>query len=1106
MQINSTIFKTWLNDINKVALAMDGLQSITQFKTGSTIANGMELSTVAVNKYKASIEGLSLSQAKTVLSTTALNEAQQKQILISAGLLNTTESLTLAEVKEMASSMSLSAQKKEEILTTLQGAYSEGKWNEQRLLAIKEAGGEAGAIAEVILAKKTENAENLKRIASNKSLNAVLKEQLLLLLKNPFTWIVVGTAAAVVAIDLFTESLAEAQEKAEKSKQTYDDLVSELSTLRQEADTTREKIDELQKLADNGTISLVEQNELDKLKETNEELEREIRLKEYAAQMAGKEASDDAVNAITKKSETYSTGSVDPNTPVSELPRNASQIYTAQEDRIDAFQRRIDSATVKQEELNVLIEKQKEIEQSFGNEADKYAEDSEWKKLQNQVNAKKSEIQTVEKEMSDYYDALSSEDDALRDEYGNIIEGAEETISRLEAVYKSFDLYGAGGQTAVDKVVEYFGDSNNKSVVDALQDAYNSFTNGDISKSALYSMEEYQAVMDETGISASYLEQHLRDLAKAKKELGSQNPDKIPVSFDYENLDGLESKVSSIQSAYDTLISAMRQYNEQGYLDMDMIDNLITLDDAYINVLIDENGQLQYNHEAFKNLAEIKLEEAKASVYQEFCNELARIKLLETKIAANELELANGTLAESAYETAKALYEEYIAMDNIDSAHKALAQNAWEATEKKVALLDNQLKNVTASTYNFAKSSGSASKTTKKEFSETVDFMTERIEELTNALDLLKANLESVVGSFAKNTLIDAQIGINKESINNYSNALDMYTAKANEALSKLPSDIAEKVQNGAVSLTTFMGDNNEQIVENIKEYDKWSDAVHKCQSELANLKEAIRDLELEKFNNIISDFTDKFDFRENSIDIIDKQIALFEEAGQLIGESFFVAQKDQASKQLGLLKEQQSAMADQLSSALSSGNIEVGTDEWIEMVGSLQEVEGQIIDCKKSIEEFDNAILDLNWQVFERIQDTFSNLDSELDNLVGLFDDIDVFDNGDWTTDAITKLGLLSQQYELAQYNVAEYNDAIAKLKQQYANGSYSATEYADKLAELSDGMWENANAVESVKKEMIALHEQRVDEEIDGINQEISAYEELIQSKIDALSAEKD
>ena len=51
------VFKTWLSDINKVALALDGLNGITQFKTGSTIANGMQLSDVAENKYKASIEG-----------------------------------------------------------------------------------------------------------------------------------------------------------------------------------------------------------------------------------------------------------------------------------------------------------------------------------------------------------------------------------------------------------------------------------------------------------------------------------------------------------------------------------------------------------------------------------------------------------------------------------------------------------------------------------------------------------------------------------------------------------------------------------------------------------------------------------------------------------------------------------------------------------------------------------------------------------------------------------------------------------------------------------------------------------------------------------------
>ena len=61
-------------------MALDGLNGITQFKTGSTIANGMQLSDVAINKYKASIEGLSLSQAEAALSATALNEEQRKQI------------------------------------------------------------------------------------------------------------------------------------------------------------------------------------------------------------------------------------------------------------------------------------------------------------------------------------------------------------------------------------------------------------------------------------------------------------------------------------------------------------------------------------------------------------------------------------------------------------------------------------------------------------------------------------------------------------------------------------------------------------------------------------------------------------------------------------------------------------------------------------------------------------------------------------------------------------------------------------------------------------------------------------------------------------------
>lgn len=192
-----------------------------------------------------------------------------------------------------------------------------------------------------------------------------------------------------------------------------------------------------------------------------------------------------------------------------------------------------------------------------------------------------------------------------------------------------------------------------------------------------------------------------------------ENANETSLSFNYSNLDGLESKLSSIQSAYNTATDAIKQYNEQGYLNMDTIDSLLSLSDSYINALFDENGQLQSSEATFQELARIKIEEAKASVYQEACNELVRIKQLDTALAAQELSLANGTLTQSAYDTAQALYEEISAMGG---ANAKIAGNVWDTANKKVKVLDNQLKNVTKSSYSFKKayaSSGSKSSSSK---------------------------------------------------------------------------------------------------------------------------------------------------------------------------------------------------------------------------------------------------------------------------------------------------------------------------------------------------------------------------------------------------------
>ena len=400
-----------------------------------------------------------------------------------------------------------------------------------------------------------------------------------------------------------------------------------------------------------------------------------------------------------------------------------------------------------------------------------------------------------------------------------------------------------------------------------------------------------------------------------------------------------------------------------------------------------------------------------------------------------------------------------------------------------------------------------SAKEAEDQYEKTFDFFERRVQVLEDAFSNLEKGMENVFGADAKNTLLSAQIGILDEEINNYTDALAMYRQKANEALSGVSDDLRDKIVNGAVQITDFIGDGNEEVVEAMEAYEGWADKVVDCTQKLEELKTQIRQLELQKFNNIVEDFTNQFDIHGDAIDLISKQIGLLEEAGQLIGESFYTKQIEQSKKQLNTLEAEKTRLVEQMNEALTSGRVEKASDEWLSMINSISHVEGNILDCKTAIEEFDNELLNLNWQIFERVQTEFGNISSELDNLAGLFDDfndIRVSDGkGTWTKQAIATLGLYAQQYELAQYQVGQYSEAIDRLNQDYAAGRYSATEYADKLADLVKGQWDAVNSAESLEDAIYDLNEIRVNEEIKVIEDEIDTYKKLTDAQVEALDA---
>ena len=404
-----------------------------------------------------------------------------------------------------------------------------------------------------------------------------------------------------------------------------------------------------------------------------------------------------------------------------------------------------------------------------------------------------------------------------------------------------------------------------------------------------------------------------------------------------------------------------------------------------------------------------------------------------------------------------------------------------------------------------------ASEEAKKAYSDWFDFMDIRVEKLDDAFANLEKGMENVVGAFAKNQLVDAQLGIVNEEINNYTDALAMYKQQAQNVLSTIEdANLRDKIVNGAVELSQIQGENADVVKSAMEAYQNWSGKIAECNHKLEELRTQIRQLELAKFENIIEDYTNQFDLYGDSIDLIKGQIGLLEEAGELVGKNYYTTQITQSEKQLATLEKQKADMIKQMTDAIDSGRIQRGTDEWLEMQKSLSSVESEIINVKTNIEELNNDLQELNWSIFERVHTEFGNLNSELENLAGLFDDfndIKVSDGkGNWTDEAISTLGLYIQQYELARYQANSYSEAIDKLNEDFQNGDYSATEYMDKLASLKQEQWNCVESAESLEDTIVSLNKTRVDEEIETIEELIDKYKEYTDSAIEALDAKKD
>lgn len=586
-------FKTLLSDINNVALAMESLKNITQFNTGSTIANGQELSDVAIKQYKASIDGLNLSQAQAALSATALNDAQKQQILTSAGLLKNTQAITLEEVKQMASSATLSAQKKEEILATLQGAYSEGQWNTERLEAIASGEGEAATIAQTILAKEAESAENVKNIAGRKALTASLKEELAariaLMASNPVTWIVGITAVSAGLIALqkkFSKSLEECTEDLKNYNSEFENAQSSVKSLESELDTCQTRLAELQKLADNGTISIIEQEEYERLQKTNDELERNLKIEKEKAQLNaidGAKTADKTVNKTVQSN--YVRGDEDSYegvvlhnkllrvTPKEELEGSIAE-YNRLQEEIDKLNKSYDNGSISSEDyttqLNSLTDAQTKARTRASEMSDILIEcEQSYNNLENTggkftITSQQNydSVKLANQEYSNFLDTING----VNTSFDKLDTGEKAQTLKNKYAQKTLQLEnGQGNYTVEDKEISDWIDglSDDDLSVLATINFSGEQTKESMQEALDYAKAHTEAISDEEPFDISKYKDDIDDFQKKMTELSTAYQGVVNGDLDASDLVDLFQEFPELQNESDNLDRAIKKLSEE---------------------------------------------------------------------------------------------------------------------------------------------------------------------------------------------------------------------------------------------------------------------------------------------------------------------------------------------------------------------------------------------------------------------------------------------------------------------------------------------------------------------------------------------------------------
>ena len=428
-----------------------------------------------------------------------------------------------------------------------------------------------------------------------------------------------------------------------------------------------------------------------------------------------------------------------------------------------------------------------------------------------------------------------------------------------------------------------------------------------------------------------------------------------------------------------------------------------------------------------------------------------------------------------------------------------LPSSKSSSSSKKKSSSSSSKKKSSSNNSSNSSSNNSSSDSSAEETKETLDLIETKLDRIKRKIDELDTTASSTYRTWSKrNEALSSELSKVTEEISLQQQAYDRYVKEAESAGEGLSSDWIDKIQNGKIDIETIT---DSDLKDKISDYKNWYEKALDCRDAIIDLKEQESKLIEQRFNNVKDEYDAILKQFEHTRSMLEGAINITESSGYIVSTKYYDSLISNENEKINKLYAEREALANSLNSALSSGKIDKYSESWYNMQDEIDSIDESIQDCNKSTIEWGNSIRQIQWDLFDKLQDRISAINDEADFLKELMSSEKMYDDkngGQITEYGKATFGLHGVKHNTLMAQADEYRKEMEKIDEQLKSDPFNQT-LVDRRNELHKLQQESITSAKQEKDAIKDLVE-------DGINSQLDALQKLIDKYTDLLDTNKD